>query len=155
MKKGLIAFILVISIVSLVSAQDYKTGIGVRAGYSSGLTIKHFLNEKAAVEGLLKTRWQGFEITGLYEINRQAFDVKGLTWFYGVGAHIGFYNGNYVYWGRSGTTYTVVGIDGILGLEYTFTEIPINIGIDWKPALNLIGYSGVWSEGALSIRFVF
>lgn len=155
MKKGVITFIMVISIVSLVSAQDYKTGIGVRAGYSSGLTIKHFLNEKAAFEGLLKTRWQGFEITGLYEINNQAFDVKGLKWFYGVGAHIGFYNGNYVYWGRSGTTYTVVGIDGILGLEYTFTEIPINIGIDWKPALNLVGYSGVWSEGALSVRFVF
>lgn len=155
MKKGVIAFILVISIVSLVSAQDYKTGIGVRAGYSSGLTIKHFLNEKAAFEGLLKTRWQGFEITGLYEINHQAFDVKGLKWFYGVGAHIGFYNGNYVDWGTRGTTYTVVGIDGILGLEYTFTEIPINIGIDWKPALNLVGYSGVWSEGALSVRFVF
>jgi hypothetical protein len=155
MKKSVITFIMVLSFVSLVSAQDYKTGIGLRAGNSLGLTIKHYLNQKAAFEGLLKTRWQGFEITGLYEINNQAFDVSGLKWFYGVGGHIGFYNGDYVYWGRSGTTYTVVGIDGILGLEYTFTEIPINIGLDWKPALNLVGYEGLWSEGALSVRYVF
>src|SRR5450759_676759 len=65
-------------------------------------------------------------------------DVAHLNWYYGGGAHIGFYNGNYVYWGNNGTTYTIIGIDGILGIEYTFSEIPINIGIDWKPALNLL-----------------
>jgi opacity protein-like surface antigen len=155
MKRMLITSVMAMIIVALVSAQDYKTGIGIRAGFSSGLTIKHFTKQKAAFEGLLKTRWQGFEVTGLYEIHNQAFDVALLKWFYGGGAHIGFYNGNYVYWGVNGTTYTVVGIDGILGIEYTFSEIPVNIGIDWKPALNLVGYSGLWSEGALSIRFVF
>ena len=69
--------------------------------------------------------------------------------------HIGFYDGNNAYWGEPGITYTVVGIDGILGLEYTFSEVPICLGLDWKPELNLIGYTGVWSEGALSIRYVF
>lgn len=146
---------MVVSIVALVSAQEYKTGIGLRGGFSSGLTIKHFTNRKVALEGLLTTRWQGFVITGLYEVHNQAFDVAHLNWYYGGGAHIGFYNGNYVYWGTNGTTYTIVGIDGILGIEYTFSEIPINIGIDWKPALNLIGYSGIWSEGGISVRYVF
>lgn len=146
---------MVVSIVALVSAQEYKTGIGLRGGFSSGLTIKHFTNHKVALEGLLTTRWQGFVITGLYEVHNQAFDVAHLNWYYGGGAHIGFYNGNYVYWGNNGTTYTIVGIDGILGIEYTFSEIPINIGIDWKPALNLIGYSGIWSEGGISVRYVF
>lgn len=148
-------FMMVISFAVLASAQEYKTGIGLRAGFSSGLSIKHFESNKAAFEGLLTTRWQGFDITGLYEIHGQAFDVEHLNWYYGGGAHLGFYNGNYVSWGTNGNAYTVVGIDGILGIEYTFSELPINIGIDWKPALNLIGYAGLWSEGAISVRYVF
>jgi hypothetical protein len=155
MKRFVITLIMAMNIVVLVSAQEYKTALGLRGGFSSGLTIKHFMNHKAAFEGLLTTRWQGFVITGLYEIHNKAFDVNHLTWFYGGGAHIGFYNGNYVTWGRDGAAYTLVGLDGILGLEYTFQEVPINLGIDWKPALNLIGYSGLWSEGGISVRYVF
>jgi hypothetical protein len=155
MRKGFMTFLMIISIVVMASAQEYKTGIGIRAGFSSGLTIKHFESYKAAFEGLLTTRWQGFDITGLYEIHNKAFEVEHLNWYYGGGAHLGFYNGNYVSWGNNGTAYTVVGIDGILGIEYTFSELPINIGIDWKPALNLIGYAGLWSEGAISVRYVF
>ena len=81
-----------------------------------------------------------------------------MKWYFGVGGHIGFWNGDYTnhYWGEPGTTYTVVGIDGILGLEYSFSEIPINIGLDWKPAFNIVGYSGWWADGgALSIRYIF
>jgi hypothetical protein len=155
MRKVFLTIMTLTMIAAMASAQEYKTGIGVRAGFSSGLTIKHFLSRNAAFEGLLTTRWQGFDITGLYEIHNQAFDVKQLSWYYGGGAHLGFYNGTYVSWGHNGTAYTILGIDGVLGLEYTFIELPINIGIDWKPALNLIGYVGFWSEGAFSVRYVF
>jgi hypothetical protein len=155
MKKSVLIVILTVLFSGFVFGQEYKTGIGIRAGFSSGLTIKHFINRKAAVEGLLKSRWQGFDITGLYEVQAKAFDVDHLDWFYGGGAHIGFYNGSHAYWGDNGVAYTIVGIDGIIGLEYSFSDIPINIGIDWKPALNLVGYTGIWSEGALSVRFVF
>jgi hypothetical protein len=47
------ALLMVISIVSQVKAQEYKTSIGLRAGNSWGLTIKHFENSKVALEGLL------------------------------------------------------------------------------------------------------
>lgn len=156
MRKILITFILAVSIVTLVSAQEYKTGVGLRAGLSQGLTLKHFVSDKAAFEGLLSTRWAGFDVTGLYEIHNQAFEVDHLNWYYGFGAHIGFWNGKNVPWGTLTSSYTVLGIDGILGMEYSFSEAPINIGIDWKPAFNLIGYSGFWPDGgALSIRYIF
>jgi hypothetical protein len=34
--------------------------------------------------------------------------------------------------------YVQVGVDGILGLEHTFSEIPLNLSVDWKPELNFI-----------------
>jgi hypothetical protein len=158
MKKFLITSLVVFCFVSISLAQDYKTGIGLRGGFENGLTIKHFTREKSAMEFILASRWRGFEITGLYEVHNQAFDAERLKWYYGVGGHVGFWNGNYTYkyWGDQGTTYTVVGIDGILGLEYSFSEAPINIGLDWKPAFNFVGYSGFWADGgALSIRYIF
>ena len=158
MKKIVITFLIVFCLVSISYSQDYKTGIGLRAGFNQGLTVKHFITEKSALEFLLTTRWRGFEITGLYEIHNQFFDVERLKWYFGFGAHIGFWNGDYTYnrWGERGTSYTVVGIDGILGLEYSFREVPINLGLDWKPAFNFVGYSGFWGDGgALSIRYIF
>jgi len=158
MKKIVITFLMVIGLVSVSFAQDYHTGIGLRGGFESGLTLKHFTSEKSAIEFILASRWRGFEITGLYEVHNQAFNTERLKWYFGAGAHIGVWNGDYTYsyWGDRGTHYTVVGIDGILGLEYSFEEAPINIGIDWKPAFNVIGYEGFWVDGgALSIRYVF
>ena len=158
MKKIAVIVLFVFCLISISNAQDYKTGIGLRGGFDYGLTIKHFTAEKSAFEFLLASRWRGFEITGLYEIHNQAFNAERLKWYFGFGGHIGFWNGNYThdYWGNPGTNYTVVGIDGILGLEYSFKEVPINIGLDWKPAFNFVGYSGFWAdEGAISIRYIF
>ncbi len=156
MKKIITACFIICSVLSFSYAQDYRTGIGLRAGFSNGLTIKHFTGAKTAVEGILSTRWRGFELTGLYEIHNRAFNTPRLNWYFGFGGHIGFWNGDYAYWGDHGSSYTVIGIDGILGMEYNFNEIPINIGLDWKPAFNVIGYSGYWGDsGALSIRYIF
>jgi hypothetical protein len=149
MRNIFLSVILAFSIVALSGAQDYKTGIGLRAGFSNGITLKHFVSDSRAFEGLLASHWGGLDVTGLYEIHDQAFDVEHLNWYYGFGGHLGSYSGNPV----SGT---VVGIDGILGIEYTFTEAPINIGLDWKPAFNIIGNSAFWPDGgALSVRYVF
>jgi len=158
MKKILITLLIVFCSAALSNAQDYRTGVGLRGGFPSGLTVKHFTREKSALEFLLASRWRGFEITGLYEIHNQAFNTERLKWYYGLGGHVGFWNGDYTnkYWGEPGTNYTVVGIDGIIGLEYSFAEAPINLGIDWKPAFNFIGYSGFWADGgAFSIRYIF
>ena len=155
MKRFLIAIIIFMAATTGLRAQEYNTGIGLRLGTGYGFTINHFLNKRASLEGLLMTRWRGFDITGLYEVHARAFDVDHLNWFYGFGAHIGFFNGHYVEWGTPGSTYGVFGIDGIIGFEYTFEDAPINLGIDLKPALNLIGYTGFWPDVAISVRYVF
>lgn len=157
MKKYILTIILALSLAGLASAQQYETGIGLRGGLYNGATIKHFIGGKTAVEGIVSTRWQGFNITGLYEIHKwSAFDVDRLNWYFGVGGHLGFWNGTYTTWGDNGTSYVVIGVDGILGIEYNFEEIPINLSLDWKPAMNLIGYTGFWGDGgAFSVRYIF
>jgi hypothetical protein len=158
MKKIIMIILVVFCLASISYAQDYRTGIGLRGGFANGLTIKHFVSERTAFEFLFASRWRGLEITGLYEIHNIAFHEERLHWYYGIGAHVGFWNGDYTYkyWGDRGTTYTVVGIDAILGIEYNVREAPFNIGLDWKPAFNLVGYSGFWADGgALSIRYIF
>jgi hypothetical protein len=158
MKKIGLSLLFALCLFFYGNAQDYNTGIGLRGGFASGLTIKHFVTSKAAFEGILASRWRGIEVTGLYEVHGRAFQTERMKWFIGFGAHVGFWNGDYThkYWGEPGESYTVVGLDGILGLEYSFVEVPFNIGIDWKPAFNFYGYSGFWADGgALSIRYIF
>ena len=137
-------------------SQDYANALGARLGLAQGITFKHFVTTTDAAEGLLTIRWSGFDITGLYERHMTAFDVNGLYFFYGGGAHIGVWNGVVSSRYNYSNSHTVLGIDRIIGLEYVFSEIPFNVAIDWKPALNLIGYTGFWGdELALSFRFIF
>lgn len=157
MKKQIfIIAIFAIVITGQVKAQEYINAIGLRGGLAQGITFKHFLSTQDAAEGILAVRWGGFFVTGLYERHLPAFDTDGLYFYYGGGAHIGFWDNVSSGWFDDGISYTVIGIDGILGLEYVFNEIPFNIGVDWKPAFNLIGVTNFWgSNMALSLRFMF
>jgi hypothetical protein len=134
--------------------QDYKTALGLRAGLPYGVTIRHFINKENALEGILASRWSGFVITGLYEKESWLGNYPALNWYWGFGAHAGFWdtgtNPNV------NTTGAVIGADAILGIEYTFDDFPINLSLDLLPSLNLIGSTG-WGgiNGALSIRYVF
>ena len=154
MKKVLFIAILLVIMLVVAKGQDYRTSIGIRAGVPYGLTIKHFMSEEHAFEGILASRWGGFAITGLWEKEYWTGEYPGLNWFWGLGAHVGFWDNTPYY--NSINTNATVGVDAILGLEYTFDEIPLNLSLDLLPSVNLIGYSG-WNgiNGALSIRYVF
>jgi len=151
MKRIFFSMILVTILTVSVNAQDYKTGIGLRGGTAWGLTLKHFVSEKSAFEGFLYAYSHGFNVTGLYEIHYNAFDVDNLNWYFGFGAHVGNYNDP-----DTDLSDFVLGADGVLGIEYSFTEAPINIGVDWNPYVNVLGNNGFFAgSGAISIRYIF
>ncbi len=156
MKRIVLTITALLMLTAFTNAQDYNTAIGLRGGLYNGFTIKHFIGEKAALEGIAETRWRGFNVTGLYEIHNQAFDVEGLNWYWGVGAHLGFWDGTDVTWIDDNNAYTLIGVDGIIGMEFNFPTVPINVSVDYKPAMNLIGYTGFWGDGgAASVRYYF
>ena len=157
MKKIIIVGIVFLVVATLsVSAQkgtsyntsdSYKTAIGVKF-YPGSLTIKHFINNNTALEGIAYF-FNGVRITGLYEIHGNINDVNGLRWYVGPGAHVGFYNTKY----GGGSS---IGIDGVLGLDYKFRGAPINVSLDWQPSFEFgnnygNGFTGNW--GGLSIRY--
>ena len=158
MKKiALLLFGIVFTTFAL-KAQIYNTGIGLRGGLYNGLTIKHFTAKSTALEGIVSSRWSGIQATGLIEFHNQIGSRENFQWFYGIGGHVGFYDGKHtpISHQKENGAYTIVGIDAIVGLEYAFSEIPFSIGLDYKPAINLIGKQYFTGDaGALSIRYIF
>lgn len=156
--KTLITLSLIFLSACAAFGQAYNSGIGLRGGVSQGITYKTFTSSKAAIEGILHTRWQGVMVTGLYEIHEAFPNARGLSWFYGFGGHLGVWedrNGNRP-WGNNNDNYTVLGADLIIGLDYVIPNSPVNLSLDYKPAFNFVGYSGVWADGvALSLRFTW
>jgi hypothetical protein len=150
MKKILLLFIVSALFISNIKAQNdgsYKNAIGVRLGSSvpaikSGITYKHFIGNNA-LEGILSFG-EGAGICGLYEIHK-SLSTENLQWLIGFGGYVGFTNSN-----------TNVGAAGIIGLDYKFSNIPLNITLDWKPELNIVSTVGFEASGiGFSARFTF
>jgi len=155
MKRLFLIIVLVLFLSSLSHAQEYKTALGLRAGFPYGATLKHFLNKTNALEGILAWKWNGIVVTGFYENEHWTGQYPALNWFWGFGAHVGFWDqGNNPY--LNDYTGVAIGADAIIGLEYTFDEIPLNLSLDILPTFNIIGNTG-WGglNGGLSIRYVF
>lgn len=122
------------------SAQDYKTGLGVRLSSSgavvnNSISIKHFFNERTAIEGLFSFG-DPLAIGALYEIHKP-IPGSGIQWYYGAGGYLSFikkYNTNL----QKNETNTNMGAQGVIGLDYKFANIPLNLSLDWKPELNIV-----------------
>ncbi|MFW5724866.1 MAG: hypothetical protein ACOCX0_00360, partial [Bacteroidota bacterium] len=84
MKKLTIVSLIFLAGIISVNAQDYRTGIGVRGGWFSGLSIKHFISETDALEGVLATHYRGVMIAGMYQKHTLAFETPGMNWYYGA-----------------------------------------------------------------------
>ena len=47
------------------------------------------------------------------------------------------------------------GIDGIAGLEYAFFDVPVSVGLDWKPNFNIVTDSRIiMDEISLVLRYL-
>jgi hypothetical protein len=137
---------------------DYKTAVGIRLSnnapiVANAITLKHFLNDKTAIEGFFSFS-DPFSLGALLEVYKP-LSTPGLRWFYGAGAYLGFgkeYDPNK----QRNVNTNYFGGQGVVGLDYKFASVPINISLDWKPELNLI--SDINFEPAaigFSARFTF
>lgn len=124
----------------------YKTAVGVRMSptapvINSGFSIRQFIGDNQAIEGFISLG-NPYGVGATFQLF-QPLAVPNLFLFYGGGGYIGSFEKN-----------TRLGLMGIVGLDYTFPDLPVNLSIDWKPELNFVNQ--VFFEPtafALSIRY--
>ena len=163
LRHALVLFILALGICA--QAQDYKNAIGLRAAWGWALTGKHFTNSNTAIEGILNYRSYGsgvydynyFSLTGLYQKYADIKSVDGLRWYWGFGARLGSWGGDWDVVDGNDDGSFFVGICGNLGLDYKFADAPINLSADWIPVFNFVGWGvGFTGEGGgFAIRYTF
>ncbi len=153
LKKLLFAALLMTAFATTLNAQQYNTALGVRLGYDSGVTLKHFFAPASAGEFIFAASPHYFQLTGLYEYQQPIPGAPGLDWYVGLGAHIGGIHKDRDHYSSS----FLLGADLIGGIEYVFPSAPFNISLDWKPSFNFTNsYNDYWFSGfALSLRYTF
>lgn len=152
--------LLVIFLMTMDSqAQSYKSATGARLGSPLSASYKVFLNETGAFEGIASFRgysgYSWFSVSGAYQIHKplKTGDVDGLNYYFGAGAGAYFWNFSNDFLKGANTTY---GVQGYLGLDYTFKDIPVNITVDWIPTYFFNGFSSGFGGGfgSVGVRYI-
>lgn len=152
-KIGIVFFLYFLSM-NIASSQDnYLNAIGLRGGNPTGVTYKHFIGRYAVIEGIAGINFSfsdakklGFAVTGLYEYH--FYITEGLNVFAGGGLSLG-----------GGKKLFILNAEVIGGVEYTISNFPINISLDYKPFYSPFnrdfGVKGFgFQEFGVSIRYV-
>ena len=155
--KYLFTIIIIIFSIGTGSSQDnYINAIGMRGGNPTGVTYKHFVGRYSVIEGILGISFSykdpsnkklGVSLTGLYEYH--FFLTEGFNAFAGGGISIG-----------GGKNLIILNADVIGGLEYTFYNFPLNISLDYKPFYSPLNRKDIGIKGfgltefGVSVRYV-
>ncbi len=155
MKKILCILILTLGCMYTASAQiNYKSAVGLRLTNGGGITYKTAMGNNA-FEAIgyfnLGRKSNQINLSGLYEITKDIPGVNNLDWYYGLGLGVGISTGH-EFDEDNGLN---LGVEGIVGMEYTLPKAPFNFSLDWKPRIG-IGKGPLFSATgiALSIRYV-
>lgn len=149
MKRLFITLLLGVCIQTVNAQTKGNPQLGLRLGLPFGATARYYFSDANAVEGIAGVYSGTVTLTGLYE---RHFDLSpqttaGLGWFIGGGAHLGSRK-------TDGNMKFIAGVDGIGGMDYTFPSLPLNLSLDWKPAIHFNTSSDL-TDFALSVRYTF
>lgn len=120
--------------------QNYTRDAGVRFGNGLVFSYRQFTKDDSALELFLSFQERGLRIGGLKESFTPAFSQysENFRLYYGYGVHVGVsytnkhkaFNRVYYYnWIAS----PLFGMDGIVGMEYYFPDVPIMVSWELKP----------------------
>jgi hypothetical protein len=123
-------------------SQEAMRQAGVRTGIRSGVFFQHTSaagNAEIGYNAMLGFNNNGIQFTGLRIIYETMLsDISPdlfFSWGYGVTDHMSFFGERYNF---SGDRFCpVFGADGWIAAEYRFREIPLIIGVNVKPYVEL------------------
>lgn len=136
-----------------LQASEKEHAAGVRGGISSGFEYRYYLNQSSSLKLLLSTRDRGVQLHGLYEQHERGFFdfSRRLTLVYGGGIHAGYESWHRAYYiGHTRfselASRPLAGVDLLAGLEYPFLVLPLSVGFEVKP------YLDVWGKNYIRVQ---
>jgi hypothetical protein len=148
--KKLIAVLAVCFAVAATTNAQKAIGLRIGSGTANGGEISYQLdmstaNRLEADLGFINNNdHSGVSLTGIYQ---WLWDLEplgeGFKWYAGAGAGLRLFDG------------IGLGIHGQLGIEYNFTDIPLQLSLDTRPGWYFGGENGMDAGAALSVRYKF
>jgi hypothetical protein len=147
-KKITLALVILLGASATINAQYLNRQAGIRSGTTGGLFIQYSEpagNAERGLYGLLSFRKNGLQVTGLrifYETSLSEASPE-LFFIWGYGGHAGFVitdNLNFFgekFYFRGERFCPLVGVDVWAGIEYRFPTVPLSVGLNLKPYLEL------------------
>lgn len=140
--------LLLAGLIIYCTSLNAQTAVGVRVspdglGITGQIPIKnsYVLEGQANSGGMFGSTGKSFTLVGLVKSNIP-LPYEGWRFYFGLGGHAGVWDPGYIYDGdqlilKQGEINTMVGLDGIAGIEYRLKGSPVSISADYKPAVNL------------------
>ena len=157
MRKALLLLVAIMGFAFAANAQN--NAIGLRLGYGNEISYQTAMGSNrlevdlGSLDALLyHYSWNFLSLTGTYQWTF-GLPVDGLGWYVGPGAMVGFYLSDY-----SDYNGLNIGIGGIIGLDYKFAGIPLQLSIDARPMYSVVHpkyFNGVGYSAALGVRYTF
>jgi hypothetical protein len=128
-----------------INSLEYKTAVGVRLGVGGGLNLKTFISEKNALDFSFFLGNGASRLVGLYQVHGDLSTEGNFKWYLGGGPSIMFVKNQ---------SKSVLGINGVVGLDYKIKSLPLNVALDWQPGFQIgssYGFVNDWVT--LAVRY--
>ncbi len=139
------------AVVRRLSPSEWRFGVGLVFGESTGLTGKYWLTGSTAIDGSL-----GYSFFDRFRMNinylvhdNKAFEAPEFSLYYGIGGSI---LGGEGYVTRSRVGNFGIGVRGVLGVTYIFPRAPLDTFLEIAPVLVFAPPIGLAIDLNLGIR---
>lgn len=156
----LIQFISILFLSFYSYSQPYQFAIGVKGDMSTTnsdlaqFSFKKFYSQSDAFEINVGTGRRFLWMEGM--MLKHFVLRNNLFWYGGAGADFGYWNTNYDRkYNTSERSGFWSGINGAIGIEYTFEYFPLNFALDTGPTLRFLPESELGWKVGIACRYAF
>jgi hypothetical protein len=148
-RKVFIVAIFALLSIGISKAQDSGLGAGVIFGQPTGVSLKLWTGPSTALDG--GVAWS-FVNGGFFQIHSDIL-IHALDFVSVTDGHLAGYLGIGARLRMSSDLH--MGIRVPFGLDYMFSEAPVDIFLEVAPGLDLLPATAFWMDGGIGVRYFF
>ena len=135
--------------ISISKAQDSGLGAGAIFGQPTGISLKLWTGSTTALDG--GVAWS-FVNGGFFQVHGDVL-IHALDFVQVTDGHLAGYFGIGARLRMSADLH--MGIRVPFGLDYMFSEAPVDIFLEVAPGLDLLPATTFWMDGGIGVRYFF